>query len=293
LFALDPNAVSPRRSGVREFGAGIAWGVLGQHRDPYMPNWVLRAETGIGLGAGVTPCLTGQSCEPGFGRGTLSLTLGSRWSRRWRHVEPYLGVEHTWEWPTGAESRFAPTANVPHEDPPWVAEATMGAALIPYEDRGRWQRLAVDLRTRAAWISRGQEYTPLFDALGTSSHASLADPQTIATADGGTTDVPFGGLTLASAHARLATEIEVTMRAAQYVAFALGFTLGYETGRLLTGQPMCNTDVAASAGDPRAGACSSGIVNPLYRASIDAPGARFRLDRAWTIELAALATGTF
>ena len=276
-----------------EVGVGVAWGVLGQHRDPYMPNWVLRAETEIGLGDGARPCLTGQGCDPGLGRGTLSFTLASRWSRRWRYVEPYLGIAHTWEWPTGAQEQFAPVADVPHEDPPWTAEATMGAALIPYEDRGRWQRLAVDLRTRAAWISRGQTYTPLFDALGTSPHASLADPRSAATASGSTKDVAFSGLTLAGAHARLATELEITMRAAQYVSFALGLTIGYETSHLLTGQAACNADITPNPGDPRTGGCANGIVNPLYRASIDAPGARFRQDHAWTLGLGALATGTF
>ena len=294
LFQLDPTVSSARRSGIPSFDLGIAWAPLNQYRSSHVPTWMLRAETSIGTGDVMKPCVKGGGCGGGVSRGTLGLELASRWSYRHRHVEPYAGVSYAWEWATAADGRFSPVPDLPQHDPPRVAETTLGAAWIPWEDRGRFQRFAVDGRARAAWVSRGQDYTPLFDALGASSHPSLTAPnydRLEATPE--RREVAFRGLTRVDAYARFAFETAVTMRAARYVGFRLGAAVRHALPHLITGAGACNPDVDPGGDSARAGSCTDGVINPVHRPTIDLPGRRFRLDGETTVELSAAATAMF
>jgi hypothetical protein len=212
------------------------------------------------------------------------LELASRWSHRWRFFEPYLGLRYAFEWATSASERFSPHGDLPgylEATPPTQAETTLGTAFIAWENRGRFQRFAVDLRGRAAYVSAGRDYTPLFDALGTSSSDQLTtEYQTPSGAS-----VPFRGLTNVDGHARLAMELAAAIQAARYVRFRIGFSLSHLTAHLLTAAAPC----AAASSD----GCSGTAVNTLYRPIIDLPGQRFRLSADLTFDLFASATGQF
>jgi hypothetical protein len=275
---------SATRSGVPAFDFGVAWGIVNQYRTPYLPTWVVSAETRVGVGKIISPCADGGGCDTGINRGTLRFELASRWSYRWRYVEPYLGLSYAIERATGAKERFSPHGDQPgylDTTPPSVLETTLGAALIIWEERGRFQRFAVDLRARAAYVSAGRDYSPLYDALGTSTnphlHNDYMSPSGAA--------VGFSGLTNVDAHALLGVEVAAAMQAARYVRFRLGVAFSHQTQHMLTDAAPCPSGAGPS--------CSPEHINALYRPIIDLPGQRFLLTSDLTFDLFAHATGQF
>ena len=284
LFDLSPGYKAATRSGVPAVDFGVAWGIVNQFRTPYLPTWVVSVEARIGVGRVMTPCTDRGDCQTGINRGTARLEFASRWSRRFRYLEPYFGISYAFEWATGASQRFSPGGAVPgylDTAPPSVLGSTLGAAVIVWEERGRFQRVAIDVRTHAAYVSAGRDYTPLFDALGTSQNQHLSLPYQSASGDA----VPFRGLTNVDSYARLRLEIAASIQAARYVRFRLGVSLAKLTSHLLTDAAPCS---AVSVDT-----CPTDQVNPLYRPVIDIPGQRFRMSGDLDLAMFANAVGQF
>lgn len=273
---------SATRSGLPGIEVGVSWGLANQYRTPYLPTWVVGLETRIDLGKPMGACTDRGGCDAGISRGTLGFSLDTRWSYRVRFVEPYLGLRFTREWATTASRAFAAQDGAVPDDidttPPSVQTLTLGAALFAWEDRARFQRLSLDLRGYAAYVSEGRDYSPLFDALGTTGSRLLSEPY-----KSGAGEVGFTGLTNVASYARFAAELAVATQAARYVSFRLGVRFAHSTTHVLTNAAAC---VAAS------GACSE-RVNPQYRPIIDLPGQRFLQVGDLSYDLFAQATGEF
>jgi hypothetical protein len=230
--------------------------------------------------------------------GTHALSVETRMSRRFRYAEPYGGAGFTAQFRGRAASAFAPGGTLPgyrHVNPPLVADVVAGLALIPWEHRGRHQRLTLDMRLHAAWVGAGRDYSPLFDALGASSEPTLVNPSCEGapansldcTGDpAGLRLVPFTGLTDVQAHGRIGGRVAVELQVARFVRFGFGGALRYTTPHQITGTERCNTQASPrDASDPRIAGCSEGIVDPHHRVLIDAPGQRFSLDGQWQVDL--------
>lgn len=299
LFDLSSPQSSATRSGVPAVHLGLAWGVTNQYRSPELPTWVVGLQTRIGTGDVLAPCLDGDGCEPGISRGTAVLRVESRWSYRLRALEPYLGVAYVGEWATAAQRLFEPSGAALEGQAgtslPTRMELTLGLAIVPWEDRMRFQRFSIDTTARANYVSAGRDFTPLFDVLGSSPSPYLTAPNydRVSGDPAQRTEVPFTGVTNVAAHGQFGLDLAIVMQAARYVRFGLGFGLAYTTPHLLTGAAACNAEVSASPNDPRIGSCSAGIVNPIHRPVLDLAGNRFRLGGALDTQLVAMATGQF
>ena len=281
LFDLPYKSTT--RSGVQGLDFGVAWGVANQYRTPYLPTWVVSVETRVGLGKLLRPCSDAAACTSGLNRGTATIELGSRWSYRVHWIEPYLGLRYVHEWATAASENFAPHGDLPgyvDSSPPNMQELTLGAAFVAWEDRARFQRLSIDVRGFAEYISAGRDYSSLFDALGTSTNSQLTAPYV-----SGAGAVNFNGLTNVASHARVAAEFALATQAARYIRFRLGVALSHVTAHLLTDASPCGADVD--------GTCATERVNLLYRPIIDMPGQRFLQSAALGYDLFANATGEF
>ncbi len=302
---FSPQFDSPTRAGIDYLRAGLALGIFNQYRDPHLPTWVLRIEGRFNVSPEMVACRQGDSgteClqpdgsgglsvmpggDPGVGRGTNALRVETRVSRRFRYIEPYMGIGFQVEWPGKASEFFTPGGSLSgyiNTIPPILGELTAGVAIVPWEHRGQWQRLSIDLRFLGAYVSEGREYSPLFDALGTSRSPYLAEPNLEGIPDGSRRlrEVEFTGLTDVQSHGRIGGSVAVDFRAAQEVSFRGGFSLTYDTPYFLTYADACNpNEDPQGPDDPRKGRCRSGIINPHHRTAIDLPGNRFRLDGAW------------
>jgi hypothetical protein len=326
LFDLGEDGFrSPTRSGLDYVAVGLAWSIFNQHREAGLPTWVLMLEGRFNPlrnagGEPLTACRdapSGPACRiwtydegtntwgspddtgtnAGMSRGTNALHIETRASWRTRYLEPYGGLMFQIDWPGNAEDFFTPAGNLSgfiNDRPPIQGEITGGMAIIPWEDRGSFQRLAIDLRFNGRYVSEGHTYSPLFDALGTSRNPYLTSLTIEGTPGGDARSVPFFGLTDVASHAELGARVGVEVYAARYVRFGASAELWYISPYTITFADACNPNVEnISDTDPRRGTCRRGIVNAHHRPVIDLPGQRFRVDEQIRLDISLAVTGQF
>jgi hypothetical protein len=306
LFSVPFSA--PSRAGLDYLALGGAWSVLNQQRTPWTPTWVLRAEGRRAIGKPLKACAIGgnrtlcgsasgqdldgdgvldgtrtSKAEPGVSPGLSALLIETRFSRRFRHVEPYAGLALLVQWPSSARDQFQPNGEGRARPGP-ESSATLGAALIPWEDRGSHQRATLDLRLDVTHVARGTRYSPLFDALGSSGDPGLARTR------GGT---PFYGLTEAEQYVRYGGQVGVELQAARYVRFAAGTTLHWTSDHALTDRSPCGGSASGSVRSDDGRTCVDSHVDTRERGMIDAPGHRFFMRDQLLLGVYAQATALF
>jgi hypothetical protein len=339
LFSLPFKA--PQRSGIDYIAVGVDFGFMNQYRDPGKPTWVFGLEGRFSVGEPMHACnaspaggqlgctypsdinrngvggeyfdaAAGGPLEgnfnpggrsPGVSRGTNGLEIHSYISKRIKYIEPYAGFRTLFEFQQGrSDYGLSDLKGSLVNHPPFEGWGIFGLQVIPWEQRESFQRVTLDTRFAMSYRTEGRDYSPLFDALGSSSSASLrypnyasykAAPQgstTPSVADLGSQKVYFTGLTDVQQFATFSGSFSVTWQAAEYVKFQGG--LGYlreQSHGITTDQP-CNPDFKGSIG--AAGPClvigqnnsgqttysASGIPNPNYRPAINTVGHRFKSD---------------
>ena len=321
LFYLPYQSAT--RSGVSTVELGLAANLFNQGRRPSFPTWMMLFALELGIGDIMTPCTDGgvvqrdpgtgeplvdamgdpvpnQDCDGGVSEGTHAFRFESRLSRRYRHAEVYSGLMFRFPWAGRAEDAFSPAgslAGYQNTRPPIRGSLSAGVALVPWENRETWQRFSVDLRGKATYVSEGRDYSPLFDALGTSQSPYLTDTQPEGYDASGNQvgrQVAFNGLTDVQAHGEIGGTLAVEMQAARYVRFRFGANVMYVTPHLLTATDGRNPNASPEGDDdPRAGSCTEGLLNPAHRPVIDTPGQRFRLDGAVSFDLFVQAAAQF
>lgn len=310
LFDVPVGGLSsPTRSGIDYITFGAAWSILNQNRDATLPTWMILLEGRFNLGDPMRACVRGASgtnCNylpgvaptnpsAGVGRGVNALRAETRASWRYEAVEPYAGLAFQIEWPGYNSGSFLPQGDLAgyiNEIPPIFGRLTLGMAIVPWEDREAFQRFSVDVRFTGDYLSEGHDYSPLFDALGSSGNPQLTMPTSEDVT--GTGDIYFYGLTDTQSHARIGTTLFLEMVAARYVRFSAYAGFMYSPSYVITQADACNPNVSGIADDdPRRGTCVSGIINPHHRPAIDLPGERFRMRELWQVDLGITATATF
>jgi hypothetical protein len=264
----------------------------------------------------------GGSRDPGVSRGTTGLQLHTYLSRRVKYVEPYGGFEALFEFQNDTSDYGATNLEgslVNH--PPFRGTMVGGMAIFPWEVREKYQRIELDLRASGTYVSEGRDYSPLFDALGSSDAPSLRRPNFAAfqaNQSGSAVDrrnfpsvvnpnsqrVYVTGITDVQQHGVYSFSGQFTFQAGEYVKFNAGGGLTLEQGHVITYDQPCNPDFNS---DPsKAGPCRSrtstgtggtfnatGIPNPNYRPSINVPGRRFRIDDSTAFDVWLNATVMF
>jgi hypothetical protein len=316
LFDLSDPFRSPTRSGVDYLGVGLAWSILNQNRDETLPTWMVMIEGRFNLGDPMRACQAVTGANPncnyrsgtmppmpvpatpsaGVGRGMNALRVETRSSWRYEAVEPYAGLAFQIEWPGYSNGAFLPQGDLQgyiNELPPIFGRFTLGMAIIPWEDREHFQRFSIDIRLNGDYLSEGHDYSPLYDALGSSPNLQLATA-TADCADCGPGSIHFYGLTDTQSHGRLGGSLTLEMVAARYIRFSLLAGFLYSPSYVITQADACNPNVSNIPDrDPRIGTCVSGIINPHHRPAIDLPGVRFRMEEQWQVDLGVNVSATF
>ena len=241
---------------------------------------------------------------PGISRGTNAIKLGTMVSERYRYVEPYGGFWFMAEFQKrGTEmGDFSGLQGVITNHPPVQGGLIGGVMIHPWENRENFQRFSIDLRFKGTYVSQGRDYTPLFDALGTSQAPSLIAPNPGSYR--GATDskgnpisvgdyskpIAFTGVTDVEAHGIFGGAVAFVVQAGQYIKFSGGVGMQYVQAYLASSSDACNPDVRPGANDGTAGRCktdtsstttskteTTGTPNPNHRPNIDLPGRRFRV----------------
>ncbi len=284
---------SPKRSGVDYFTIGLWANPLDQSREETYPNWTLFLEGRFGVGSPMRASCAGGQRVPsnetggmhectlvdrgGVSRGVSGFRIGTRMSRRMGRFDPYFGFDAQAEFAKdntdffNAEDERGPINN----RPPVVGTLNFGTEVIPWEQPKKHRRVVLSFGAGAKYHSEGREYTPLYDALGTSGYFR------------GTHRVNFGGDTMTVSEWTGMTDIEnyatifgtwfVLVEPAKYIKFRIGGWLAHETEHFITKTDMYSVDVYSQIEDPG----STGTVSPNtgYRPELDDPGSRFRAEK--------------
>lgn len=249
--------------------------------------------------------------KAGVSRGTTALEVHTMVSRRIKYLEPYGGFRAMFEFPTdSSDYKRSDVSNVVARRPPIQGWFTLGTQVIPYELREKFQRLTFDFRFVGTYRSEGRDYSPLFDAIGSSDAPSMRRPnyagyQTGTTAPEGTGSVVDPGsqkifntgLTDVGAYGGFTLSTSAQFQAGEYIKFQVGGAYSVFQSHFLTGDQPCNSSEKSDVG--KSGPCQSitpnagggfnhtatGQPNPVYRAPVDAVGRRFKFDDISQIDL--------
>lgn len=237
------------------------------------------------------------SRDPGISRGTNAIRIGTLVSNRFRYVEPYGGFWFMAEWQKATTDigNYGDIEGIITNRPPIRGGLTGGMMIHPWENREQYQRFTIDLRIDATYVSQGRDYSPLFDALGTSNASSLVAPNPAAYRANGVDaqgnivsvgnyrrPIAFTGVTDVEAHGVFGGRVGFIVQAAQYIRFNVGLGLTHVQAHNISASDACNPDFKPIAG--QAGRCRSGgngdatgTPNPNHRSALDLPGRRFRV----------------
>ena len=322
---FDPSFDSPERSGIDQVRLGLQWSIFNQQRERHHPTWTLSFEWRPPVGSLLRPCrqtaagtfcpdassvpatpATGNTApaaaartapanpDPGVSRGLHGVFFQTMIARRFGYIEPYGGLDVLAEFPvssTGFNYSSTPLGQLSNF-PPLVGSLTAGLEVIPWENRETWQRLLIDLRFRGSYLSPGRDYSPLYDALGSSlsrplnlpgcpSNARLGD----GTACQPERNVYFNGLTTTASHVVLGGSATVSVQPAKFLRFTLGATVAWTSPHTITNTDACNPGQTVPADHPewRGGCQGSSSPDPTHRPVIDSAGGRFRTtdDLTW------------
>ncbi len=291
LFAAQAKDTTVYHGGVLgDLKVGLAWGILNDRKDDTKPFWLVGVDVTFPTAALYDPWAgrsTGNAVLSPFNLPTKQAGVGQKiWkfdfqtalSKRLGPIDPYFKVHLTL--PRRASGTYSncdhvndPSPGTPPgtsvtaancglpqwkdaaaADPPWMTGMTFGTEFVTLENAAEGQRMVIDLRLDAEYVSKGRWYNELTDATGkllqTEGHMQL------------------GGL------------ISFLFRASRYVAVQGEAGYAWETPHLLTGEPLGVTDATnSSAGQ-----------NPNYDWRWDAPGRRFRITSAgvFTLQLSGI-----
>ena len=251
--------------------------------------------------------------DPGVSRGTTALELHTFLSQRIKYIEPYGGFRALFEF-QNESSDYGQTdlkgSLVNH--PPLRGSMILGLNVIPWEVRDQYQRVTFDFRFTGTYVSEGRDYSELFDALGSSDAPSIRNPlysEFQRNPNDPTGDEPsivnprsqkvyFTGLTDVQQYGMYSFSTAFTWQAGEFVKFNVGGGYTIVQAHFITFDQACNPDFDDDLG--KAGPCSTdtnpntpgndratGIPNPNYRAVINAPGRRFKVDdsNGWDVWL--------
>jgi hypothetical protein len=238
----------------------------------------------------------------GVSRGTTALDLHAAVSRRFGQMEPYLTFGVLFELPD-AGSDFGRDREW-KTGPPAQGRVSVGAEFMPWELVEQYQRLSIDVRLAGTYRSEGEDYSELFDALGSSGAPSYRQPSFAgyienpdasnraavpSVLDASSERVFPTGLTRVGAHGSYALRLAARWQAGEYVHFDVGGALAFTEKHFITlGQP-CDAGrvVARQTAGPCAGpdgGAPVGAPNPSYRPETDQPGQRFVVGTARSVD---------
>jgi len=312
LFSTD--FTSPDRSGIDYLAVGLWWGILDQGRDDTKPNWTVYVEGRFSVGEEMSAackksdvdCTDGWNSEGnattagtdgGISRGVHEIAGGFRLSRRYGIAEPYFGLEALVGFSKGGANFFIDRNSVGQLNtrPPAVGTLDVGLEFIPWEVPDKGRKLVIGVGTGGKYHSEGREFTPLFDALGTSSYFN-EQPYVDFDGDGendhGEEDAAvegnsWTGMTDVENYATIFGKVFIALEPAKYVKFRVGSNFSHETEHFITKTDQCPSDQVLSDGS----GCA--VYNWGHRPELDKPGNRFRAEKTFIWDFFIDATAQF
>lgn len=292
---------SAKRSGVDYFAVGLWFNPLDQSRQPTFPNWTLFLEGRFGIGPMLrATCASGQLVPDGSGgrvdcghpsidavdrggisRGVHEVHFGTRLSRRVGLLDPYFGIDALVGIPKSGSDFVDPDnrAGQINTLPPIRGTMDVGTEIVPWEEPERYRRLVIGIGAGATFHSEGREYSPLYDALGTSGYFLSQDEVEMG---GDIVDVStytWTGMTDVENYATIFGSLFLLVEPAKYIKFRVGGRFAHETQHFITKTDMCSINLMGVVTGGTVAGCDP--YNLGYRPELDTPGGRFRAEKTF------------
>ena len=292
---------SPQRSGVDYFSAGLDWGIFNQERDETKPSWVIFVEGRFGVGDAMKPGCSKKMVEGGYcpagtstsgggvGRGLNEVYVGTRLARRIDIFNPFFGISGLFGFAkkgTAYHSDKGKEWGAINTNPPKEGQFDFGTEIIPWEVPENFQKAAIGLTLSTIYRSEGREYTPLFDALGTSKSTALVNSDQ--NGDGVISDWEreYSGMTDVENYATFRGDLSFKLQLAEYIKFLIDLGWGYEQEHFIT-----KTDECDESNQLGSGRCKA--VNHDFRRELDSVGQRFRAEAGTLFDFSIMVVAMF
>ena len=260
---------SPKRSGFGYVGVGITWAAFNQQRDDTKPTWTLNFDALLDV-------FKDMRFDPANPVGNTAVGLGyhqfvwSTWvSKRFRYFDPYFGAWYNLPVRTNGSpfQKYADTQT--SVNPQQRAGVVIGVEQIAWENPVANQRVTIEARVRAEQHFFGRSHSEIWEPLSGSS-ACLSDMTACRPGIDGPMQ-PYPGVTDTEAYGSFGGDFGLNVQVGRYIRFRGLFGL----------TPTCRTSSPPGRGQgherrrPRR-FDNPTEANPLYRESIDLPGAGSR-----------------
>jgi hypothetical protein len=269
---------------------GINWGIFSQKRDDTKPNWLLGIEADISFGNVMSFDRNRPDASHGISEGVHRLFARTSISHRFKYVEPYVGFWYMYPIARGDSLFIDYGTTQKFKDPQQEAGTIFGIEAIPWENKEKQYKVALDLRGRIEGKFTGRGYSEAWE-LFASSPALACDPKWNPACDpsknnenpnSGYQGKPFTGLTTIDNYASLGGDVALVVQAGKYVHFNMGLSYNRDQSHNIT-----IDDVGRAWDSTKADPCSVPIggrvsrpceFNPAYRPVINEVGRRYKVD---------------
>lgn len=255
------------RSGIGDLTFGLAVAVLNQKKDDTKPTWVLSFDYIAPIAQAIDPTKTTSANSRGpIGDKVHRYRFTTSISKRIGWADPYFSLSYTLPWRAGgfysncdnaSDGRMAMPGNC--GVPGWARDATgiqpphvggflFGSEFVFFENPTKHQKVAIDLRGTANYVSEGRYYNELSDL--------------------------FGKYLYNSDYFELGGQFGFVGQAAEFITFKFSGSSTYQTEHLLTyetiGKDLSGNKTVDITDRPDE-------VSPNFDYRIDRAGRRFRL----------------
>jgi len=256
---------------------GLTWGALSQARDKSKPNWTVGFEAQISIGNIKAFDRMNPTANHAVSEGTHRFVFRTSLSRRFKFFEPYWNLWYMLPVARNDSQYVDYGAAQKTKLPQMQAGSTFGTEIVPYENKERFYRIALDLRGRVEGHFTGRGYSEIWELLASSPamfcdpvHNLSCDPAQMSKYSG----KPFTGLTTIENYATIGADVAVAAQIGPYFRLRTGFEYSHAQSHFITGD-----DIGTPASNnPTGRVMAPSEFNPAYRAITDLVGRRYLAD---------------
>ncbi|MCA9565379.1 MAG: hypothetical protein KC561_17900, partial [Myxococcales bacterium] len=307
-FELEGGNQGPTRSGFGDLSFGLSWAPFNSERQPHLATLAL----GFDYVAPTAPVARASNTSPGRGVHEIQFSIAA--SRRFAIVDPYFGMLYALPIAT-SDSLFADHGGGQEMQSPGMrGEILGGVEFIVWERPEEEQVITVDVGLDFGYQAAGRDYSPISDALMSSSCGGTTPGEVSLMLDGTpyepAASVPVNsaacawitqqtssrivnpaadpedelythdGITTQDAYITMGGHVGVNAQISPYVELRIGTTFTTETERFIT---AARTGVDRD-NDGEVDFTDPNERNPVYNPTMDSVGNRFRIEGVLNID---------
>jgi hypothetical protein len=258
---------------------GLTWAPLNQRRDDTKPTWIVGIEGQFSVGNIKAFNRIRPDANHAVSEGIHRLIAHTAISHKFRYFDPYIGLWYMY--PIARDSSlfqdYGPAQK--QKNPMQQGGTRFGFEAIVFERPEENHRIAFDFRGRLEAHFNGKGYSEAWELIAASPalrcDASVADFNPACDPSQATNKYqgqPYTGITTIENYATLGADAALTAQVGRYVHFRFGFDYSHDSSHLITNEDIGTPSTASGR------VTMPQEFNPAYRAVVDQPGRRLRVD---------------